>query len=172
MFLRETARRLTRAAWLERRLFEIVGQWSADCPDADVARLFAVQSPHHAWRAALLEEHIPVLHDVPAEELAPSASLVAFTDAVAASTGTLERLAGLTRVVLPELLGSYEEHLTLATEVADAPVLRVLRLVVIDEQDDWRVAVTVLRSKLRAERDVVGVATHQSQLEGLLLEAD
>jgi len=171
VLIRDTARQLARDAWIERRLFEILGAWSADCPEPDAARLLAEQSHHHAWHASLLEERQPVLHDLGADELAPPASLVALLDAVAAPTRTIERLTGLVRVVVPELLAGYEERLAVANPVADAPVARVLRLVVADEQEDWRAAVGVLRSMLRTEGDVVGATAQQSNLEGLLLRS-
>jgi len=169
VLIRDTARRLARDAWIERRLFEVLGAWSTDCPEPEVARLLAEQSHHHAWHASLLEERQPVLHDLAADELAPPASVVALLDALAAPSGTIERLTGLVRVVVPELLAGYEEQLAMANPVADAPVTRVLLLVVADEQEDWRAAVGVLRRMLRTERDVMGAAAHQSQLDGLLL---
>lgn len=172
MLIRDTARHLARHAWVERRLFEIVGGWAADTTDGDAARVLGAASHHHAWRASLLEEQVPLLHDLDPSQLEASASLVAFLDAVAAPADVLERLVGLVRVVVPDLVAGYEEDLAASSAVADAPVIRALRLVLADEQEDWRAALVLLRSHLRTEGDVVRAAAHQSALERLLLTAE
>ncbi|MCU1375776.1 MAG: hypothetical protein JWO68_3062 [Actinomycetia bacterium] len=169
MLIRDAARFLAHHAWVERRLFEVVGGWSADTTDGDVARVLAAQSHHHAWHASLFEERVPLLHDLDASELEVPVALVTFVDAVAASGDDVERLVALARLVVPELLSRYQALLDTASPVADAPVARALRLVVTDEQEDWRAALALLRSHLRTEGDVVRAAAHQSKLERLLL---
>jgi hypothetical protein len=172
VLIRDTARRLAHHAWVERRLFEVVGGWAANTSDGDVARVLGAQSYHHAWRASLFEERVPLLHDLDPGELEAPASLVAFLDAAAAPTDVLERLVGLVRVVVPDLVARYEEDLAAASPVADAPVIRALRLALADAQEDWRAALVLLRSRLRTEGDVVRAAAHQSALERLLLAVE
>jgi hypothetical protein len=165
VLIRDAARHLARHAWVERRLFEVVGRWAADTTDGEVASAFAALSHHCAWHAELLEQQVPLLHDVPRE--APSAELVAYLDAVAASGDDLERLVALARVVLPDELARYEALLRSATPVGDAPVIRAVRLVVADEQDDWRATVLLLRSRPTTDSDRQRAATHQSNVERL-----
>ena len=47
----------------------------------------------------------------------------------------MARLAGWYQVLVPEQLATYERHLEGTRAVADAPVRRFLRLVVLDEVD-------------------------------------
>lgn len=124
MLIVDAARRIAGHAALERQLFEVVGQWSIDEPDADSARVFAVLSRHHGWRSLLWAQLQPVLHDVPAAgrfvELAPSAP---------------DRLSSLD-AALGRLLERYREHQAGCTEVADGPTSRVLRIVIADTEAD------------------------------------
>ena len=166
MLIRDAARHLARHAWVERRLFEVVGRWAADTTDGEVASAFAALSHHCAWHAELLEARVPLLHDV--ERAAPSAELVAYLDAVAASGDDLERLVALVRVVLPDQLALYEALLQSATPISDAPVIRAVRLVVADEQDDWRATGLLLRSRPTTDGDRQRLAAHQSSLDLLV----
>ena len=171
MLIRETARRLARHRYVERRLFEVVGAWATDADEAEVVALLTAQAHHHAWHASLWEERLPVLHDQPSEELVPPVGLVTLLDAVAAPAELLERLVGLVRVVLPELLAGYQADVDAAVPVADGPMVRALRLVIDDEQQDWRAAASLLRSLVRGEEQVERAAAHQLRLERLLLAA-
>ena len=167
MLIREQARRIARHRWAERRLFEFVGAWSIDENDADAARHFAAQARHHAWRASMWDEVLPVLHDIEST-IGPPASIVEAFDALAGSATTAERLACLSEVVMPALVGRYEHDLASADPVADAPMIRVLRLVVADAKEDWQAAALLHRSVVRTEEDVDRAAAHQSRLELLL----
>lgn len=170
MLIRETARALARDVYVERRLFEMLGGWSIDAPDADAAALFGALSRHHGWRAQLLAELQPVLHDLDGATLAPSDAFAAYLDAAAAPSVTAVRLSGLVEVVLPERLDTYAERLRSANDVADAPVVRALGLVTTDGQADWRAASAVLRSLVRSESDASAEAAHQSKLTDLLAQ--
>ena len=168
MLIRETARRLAGHRWIERRLFECTGAWVKAEAHAPLTRLLAAESHHHAWRASMWDGLVPVLHDLDPTELEPPPADVALLDALAVTSGSVERLTGLARVVLPHVLRRYDDDLASATEVADAPVVRVLRLVSADARDDWRATDELLRSSLGAEDDAGRSAAHQSELERLL----
>ena len=164
MLLRDTARMLVGEAWLERRLFEVVGTWSAAATDPDVARVLAVESRHHGWRASVWDELVPVLHDVDPEV---PGELVALVDALAELDGPLDQVASVA-AVLRERLQVHRDQLAEAVPVADAPVMRGLRLVVVDEEEDWRAADVLLRSLVQSGDDEVRVVTRQSHLLRLL----
>jgi hypothetical protein len=164
VLIRESARTLARHAWVERRLFEVVGGWVTGTDDGEVAALFAATSVHHGWRAAMLEEQVPVLHDLDPAELEPPRATVAFVEAVAASADDLERLVALADVVGPDRIAAYRALLADASPVADAPVARALRLLLADEQDDQAAAAALLPARLKDQDDEVRVAAHRSAL--------
>jgi hypothetical protein len=172
VLIRDTARTLARHAWVERRLFEVVGGWVTGSADGEVAAVLAATSVHHGWHASLLEERVPLLHDLDPTELEPPSGLVDYVDAVARSSGDLDRLVALAEVVLPERIARYAALLAGASAVSDAPVVRAMRLVLTDEQDDQRAAAGVLLPRLGEEGDVVRAAAHRSALERLLPTGD
>ena len=167
MLIVDTARRLARDVYVERRLFEILGAWSSEASDDEAVRLFAVQSRHHGEQAEWFAELQPVLHDVDDALLAPPAALVEYLGAVAAATGDELRLVGLVEVVLPELLADHEAALASTNESADGPVVRVRRRVLLGAQEDWRAATQVLQGGHWPGGDAEGSAAHRSVLQTL-----
>lgn len=149
-----TARQVACYHWVESRLFEIVGRWSASEVDESAGALFSVLARQHAWHAELFAERLPVLASVDVELLGPPPTpwieLVDCVDDVVSEqdgspdSGTVTDVAGVTvgrlvalgRVVLPRLTTTYARHLRRATP-ADAPLLRTLRLVLAPTRDAW-----------------------------------
>ena len=165
--LHEAAVRHGAYRWIELRLFELTGAWSAapGVPNAARVHLFEA-SAQHAWHAELWADRLPVLagvdHDALTRPLGPV--LVPLFDALGAApqggaaapdaaaagdagdAAALAFLAGLSRVVLPALLDSYRRHREALSEVADGPSLRALALVVRDEEAEVAEAGAVLEA--------------------------
>lgn len=161
--------------WIEHRLFELTGAWAAQAPLAEVQIFFDETSARHAWRAGLWADRLPVL-----EGLDPDDLTVPFGPAVAPlfealageeTEGVVQRLAGLSRVVLPRLAVTYGAHLARSTPVADAPVIRVLRLARRDVVESWLEGETVLEHLLRRPHDAQVAASAQGGLEGVVVAA-
>jgi len=161
--------------WIEHRLFELTGAWAAQAPLAEVQLYFDETSARHAWRAGLWADRLPVL-----DGLDPDALTVPFGPAVTPlfealageeTEGVVQRLAGLCRVVLPRLAVTYGSHLARATPVADAPVIRVLRLARRDVVESWLTGETVLEHLLARPHDAQVAAGAQGALEGVVLAA-
>ena len=126
MLIRDTLERTSRHRAVEGALFELVGRWAPGAGSPERTRALAAQARHHAWRATMWDAVVPVLHDVPA----PEADVEDLRFRLASPT-----VAELT-AVLEEVLAAYEADLAGATEVSDAPVARVLRLVLLDARAD------------------------------------
>lgn len=126
MLIRETLERTVHHRAVEGVLFELVGRWAAGTGDPERTRVLAAQARHHAWRAAMWDGLVPVLHDVPV----PDAGLGDLRSQLAPPS--VAALAG----VLDALIAGYEADLSAATEVSDAPVARVLQLVLLDTRAD------------------------------------
>ena len=88
-----------------------------------------------------------------------------------AAGGTLLRLVGLGRVVLPRLVVGHSVALRRASAVSEAPLRRCLRLVVRDETEQWRAVEALIETLLRRPHDVAVVTAHQQQLEQLVAGA-
>jgi hypothetical protein len=180
--------------WVERRLFEVLGAWSPTEAVPEAQLMFDVYSQQHAWHAELFAERLPVLDSVdPATlKVAPSAEVdrmlsmlsggapaaaggsVPTTTTTAgaanasASGGTLLRLVGLGRVVLPRLVIGHALALRRTSAVSEAPLHRSLRLVLRDETEEWQAVEALVQTLLRRPHDVAVVTAHQEQLEQLV----
>jgi hypothetical protein len=177
--------------WIERRLFEVLGSWVASEPVPEAQMLFDVYSQQHAWHAALFADRLPALDSVDRDALVvpPSAEvghlLAMLAGAVpdearshvdgnlmargggpdAPARGTLPRLVGIGRVVLARLVTGYTLHLRRVSPVADAPMIRCLRLVLRDETEEWQALESLTQVLLRRPHDVAVVTGHQQRLE-------
>jgi hypothetical protein len=174
--LDESARRFGLYAWVERRLFETLGQWIPTVSQPAAKVLLGSHCGHHAWHAALCEERLPVLPGRPTAELVvPSnGALVALFDALADppdAASTLEKLAGVYRVVLPRVLAAYHHHRDRIDAEVDAPTARALALIIRDEENDRREGEALIGA-LAASADLgEPVAARQAHLEELLARA-
>ncbi len=175
----ESARLLGSYRWVELRLFEVLGNWVANETEAEARLLFDIQSRHHAWHAELWGARLPDVDSVVDPDLltvAPDegteelmSSLGGVPGSEEGSGGTLVRLVGLARVVLPRLVCGYGYHLNRAALVSDAPVIRALRLALRDDMEDWQAVELMVQSLIRRPHDVAVVTAHQQRLEALVV---
>jgi hypothetical protein len=159
--------------WAERRVFELTGAWAAEADLPAVQIYFDRVSTDCAWHAELWEARLPVLDGWDREALTRPAgpALGPLFDALAATGSTLGRLAGLTRVVLPRLLVTYERHLARAVPVTDGPVMRALRLVRGDELEALAEGEALLEGALLSASDAEEAAGAQVRLEAAAVGA-
>jgi hypothetical protein len=171
--LQESARIIGHYRWVEVRLFEILGAWVPDVPELEAKLIVAAQAPHHAWHSQLWFERLPELAGMDREELTVAANdhVVAVMDCLQGSDRTIEKLAGVYRVVLPRMIAAYSGHLARASAVTDAPTIRALHLVLRDEIDDWKHGEALIQSLLLDDLGVQRAAQHQARLEAIMVTA-
>jgi hypothetical protein len=148
--LDDAARFLGHATWLERRLFEVVGEWVRSTPEPAVKLALARQSRRHGEHAELLEPLRPDTRDHDLEARAPLdagwRTLVARLLASSSTAPRLERLAETLRLTVQ----CYEEHLGALRPVRDGPTHRALLVVLEDE----RAALSEVEGLRRAPRGI------------------
>jgi hypothetical protein len=170
--LEETAGLAGGYAWRESQLFEIVGRWVATTREPSAKLMFDRHSQHHAWRSRQWWDRLPVLSDVDRESLVRPLSPAdpVTMEALAQLDGTVERLAGAYRVLLPRLAGAYERYRTLTGPAGDGATIWMLGLLAADIGADWREG-EVLLQELVVDSKVARLAADTvAQLEGLLVE--
>ena len=153
--LEHAARVIGAYQWVEQRLFEILGGWVSSEADPGARLLFDTTSRQHAWHGELFAQCLPgsvhigtaLLTVPPSPEVdhllaslgrpisdePPSAPPTQPVAGAGGAGGTLHRLVAVGRVMLPRLVAGYGRHLSKAAPVADAPVIRALRLVLRDD---------------------------------------
>jgi len=124
------ASRIARARTLEMRLADTFGSWVATLDDPAAKTVVARHARHHAFHAQLWDGIAPVLHDVsPLADPDGDPALVPIVHAL----GSLETTV---RDGLPALVDAYRSWAADTSVVADRPVMRVLDLVLRDEEFD------------------------------------
>ena len=171
--LLELARVVGGYRWLEGRLFEVLGGWVPTTPDPELKVLLDAHAHQHAWHAELWLARLPELRELhPDEVTAPARpALAGVVDDLAGADDPVLRLVGAYRVVLPRLVTTYAAHLVRTAPVADAAVIRALRLVLADEQEAWRDGEAALQARLGSAEVVAAAADHQRRLEAAVVAA-
>ncbi len=172
----ESARRIGHYAWVEVRLFEVLGGWVATVPELDVKLRLGTHCYHHAWHAELWHKRLPELREMKPERLiVPAnddlAALMAALTEPEAPELTIEKLVGVYRVLIPHKIAAYTYHLNSTSEITDAPTIRSLKFILGDEHDDWRDGEMLLQSLIATPADVERAAAHQVRLETLMVAA-
>jgi hypothetical protein len=172
----ESARRVGNYKWIEMRLFEVLGGWVATVPELDVKIRLGTHCYKHAWHAELWHKRLPELREMNPDRLTQPANdaVVAFMDAVTepeAPDQTIEKLVGVYRVLIPHKVAAYTYHLNATSTITDAPTIRSLKFILIDEIDDWTDGEMMLQSLIRTSDEVERAAARAQRLEALIVEA-
>ena len=169
--------------WAEHRLFALTGRWAAEAALPAVRVQLDALSMAHAWHAELWADRLPALDGIDHDELTqPSGPVLGPLfealvqdrpdDARASTEPSIStdvwRLSGLARVVLPRFVTQYRRHRDRAVTVAEAPTIRVLRLVADDEAEAAQIAGDLLAAMV-VEPTLARVAdARQDQLEAVI----
>ena len=172
----ESARRVGNYKWIEMRLFEVLGGWVATVPEMDVKIRLGTHCYKHAWHSELWNKRLPELREMNPERLTQPANdaVVRFMEAVAepeAPDQTIEKLAGVYRVLIPRKIAAYTYHLNATSPITDAPTIRWLKFILTDEFDDWCDGEMLLQSLIHTPEEVERAATRARQVEALAVEA-
>jgi len=172
----ESARRVGNYKWIEMRLFEALGGWVATVPELDVKLVLGRHCYHHAWHAELWNKRLPELREMKTDRLTqpPNEEMVRFVDALREPEApglTIEKLVGVYRVLLPRKIAAYTFHRNATSRITDAPTIRSLNFILMDEMDDWREGEMLLQSLIETPEEAERAASRQRELETLIVAA-
>ena len=172
----ETARRVGNYKWIEMRLFEALGGWVATVPELDVKLRLGTHCYKHAWHADMWHKRLPELREMNPDRLTQpaNADVETFMNAVTEPgehDQTIEKLVGVYRVLIPHKIAAYTFHMNNTSTITDAPTIRILRLALQDEFEDWRDGEMLLQSLIETDEEVDRAMAHQARLEKLILKA-
>jgi hypothetical protein len=172
----QTAVRVGHYKWIEMRIFELLGGWVATIGELEVKARLGTHCYHHAFHAELWHKRLPEIADLDPQRLTSPASpeveaLVWALGQPERADQTVEKLVGLYRVLLPNLIAAYTFHLNNTSEVSDAPTIRSLNLCLLDDMDEWREGEMMVQSLLTTPEAIDRAAARQAELAKLLLAA-
>jgi hypothetical protein len=133
----DSARRIRHYRYAEERMLRTLGGWIALTPELPAKLLFG----RHVWDCAqhadLWGKRLPELR-APAQQSEPANDrVVKFADLLESAEGprdTVERVAGVYRVLKPHLVTVYARHLAHANPVYEPPTRRILERCVDEER--------------------------------------
>ncbi len=140
-------------AWIDYKLFEVIGGWVEGEDDLDLKVLFDAESRAHGWNAAMWRKEMPPEGSLRAERsLAPQDRLEGdgvptlvrpgFAQALhmleAAENLSLLRLGTLGKVILPRMLLTYRIHQCRLSPATDGSFSRTLNIAYHDVLDMWQ----------------------------------
>ena len=127
---------LKRHNWVETRLTDLFHTRLNSTPEWEVKGAFSLHLWLDAEHARWIRERVAELRHPPHRfEQAPDSGLEAFLQEALRSRGTLELLTAVYRVIKPALLEAYRTHQELADPLADQPTRRILRFIVLEEEE-------------------------------------
>ncbi len=154
-------RRLNR---VEAKLYEMSAAFLNPTPEWEVKGALSLHLYLDAEHSQALRARVAELRKPPHHmDDAPDARLEAFLDECLRARSTVERLAGVFRVVRPALREAYGEHLAAINPVFDFPTARLLRQVIPEEEQmiAWGgEALAALLTDERAEAEAKGWEMH------------
>jgi hypothetical protein len=168
-----SARLMRNFRYAAERSLRALGGWIALTPELPAKLLLG----RHVWdlaqHADLFGRRLPELRARAQESEPASPAFVAFMDALEGPdqpSQTVERLAGVYRVLKPHVLAVYQEHLERANPVYEPPTRRILLRCIDDERRHIAAGEVILRHLTTPEaRERATV--WQGRLDGLLTAA-
>jgi hypothetical protein len=150
----ENVELLRRYNYVERRLFELMLERLCPTPEWEVKQALSL----HLWldteHGSLLRARVAEIRHPPHRmDECPDPRLAALMDEVETARDTPELLAAIYRVVKPALRDAYRRHLTLTNPVADHPTRRILRFMLIEEEEMVEWGQAALRAVTEGCRD-------------------
>ncbi len=143
----DAARRLMNYRYAENVCMTALGGWAATCPTIKVKFAFGEHCYHDSIHSYWLGQRLPELRVTEAVDLdapptlrasmkaePPNDAFVRFCDELLLQDDELLRIVGLYRVLKTHLSVHYRRHVLLTDAVCDAPTVRILEHILLEEE--------------------------------------
>jgi hypothetical protein len=167
----DSARLCRNYRYVAERMMRIMAGWIALTPELSAKLLLGRHVWDNAQHADAWGKRLPELRAHAQESEPATPAFVALMDALEAPEApgqTIERLAGVYRVLKPHLLSVYEQHLARANPVYEPPTCRILARCIEDERRHIVAGETIIRHLVTSSEREARAAARQTTLQGLL----
>jgi hypothetical protein len=128
-------------------LADTIGGWVGTVADPQAKAVLARHATHHACHAELWDGVVPVLHDVVvSDDVADDAGLARVVVALGDTDDVASGLRAMFADALPAFVAVYQQWASSTSVIADRPVMRVLDLVLRDEEFDLQEGEAMIRA--------------------------
>ena len=180
----ESARRIAHFRYLELKCMEALAGWPATMPTIKVKLAMGEQAYQDALHADALGRRLPELRDYEGahferppmlrgsdKALAPNPTFEKLIETIHDEEDELLRIVGLYRVLKTHLCVYYRHHMLVTDQVSDAPTVRTLKFILIDEEEHlkWGQAIYEELADTTIKRRTA--LDFQKHIEELLIEA-
>lgn len=147
----ENARRLIHYRFAENVCMTSEAAWASSCPTIKVKFALGEHCYHDSIHSFWLGQRLPELRVLEGADMAqpptlrsstkadpPNEAFLKFVEEMQLQDDELLRLVGLYRVLKTHLCVYYRHHMTFTDQVSDAPTVRILRHILLEEEDHLR----------------------------------
>ena len=147
----ENARRIIHYRFAENVCMTTAAGWAATSPTIKVKYALGEHCYHDSIHSLWLGQRLPELRVTENMDLAtpptlrasyqaepPNEAFLAFCEKMQLQTDELLRVTGLYRVLKTHLCVYYRHHITVTDQVCDAPTVRILRHILLEEEEHVR----------------------------------
>jgi hypothetical protein len=169
-----SARRIRRYRYVEERMMRTLAGWIALTPELPAKLLLGHQVWDCAQHADLWGRRLPELRAPAQVSEPPNRAFVRFMDLLENREQwgeTLERLAGVYRVLKPHLIETYDDHLARTNPVYEPPTRRILERCLQEERRHVAEGLPVLADLVATAGGRDREERWTGELAGLLAEA-
>lgn len=168
----ENVRRLLRYHWVQLRLMEIGAARLPGTPEWEVKCGLALHLYQDAEHVAALRGRVAEMRNpVPRMDTPPDPRLNAFLEEVLRAEDAVELLTGVYRVTRGELLAAYRRHRDETNPLVDHPTRRLLRTVLLDQEEALAWGEAALEALLEQEPGAAERAAAWERHLGAYLDA-
>jgi len=167
----DSARRCRNYRYAAERMTRIMAGWIALTPELSAKLLLGRHVWDNAQHADAWGRRLPELRAHAQESEPANDAFIAFMDAVEAPEApgeTVERLAGVYRVLKPHLLAVYVKHLEGANPVYEPPTCRILARCIEDERRHIGAGETIICHLAASPGTEARAEAWQAKLTGML----
>src|SRR3954451_18835577 len=126
--VKENSQRLANYRYLEIQMLEMIAGWSHTTPQIAFKATFGAHVYDHAQAADMLGERLEQLRSGRERDEPATDEFAQLCEAIWKLESTVDRLVGIYRGVEPHLVSTYVYHADATDPFADAPTVRLLRL--------------------------------------------
>lgn len=132
----ENVTRFLRYAWIEKRLMDVGLYWLASTPEWEVKEALGLHLHQDADHVAAIRERVTDMRSpAPRMDVSPDPKIDQFFEELQSAENTRDKIVGLYGVLRPALLAAYQAHYDHANPVIDYPTRRMVRHILIEEED-------------------------------------